>query len=277
MSIVTKNNLESFWVSDETKDYFFDNPDLFDAEISELCQKNLIPVSVAGNMLADFFIDENEEKLLKKAAMISDNSDKIYRSYFIENSDYVSDSYIIKDSIKIKSSERIYSSKNIEDSSNIEESENIYHSSYVNKSFNIISSQNIEDCDIIFGSKNIKSSTLLISCEEVSDSIFCRGIREKCKNCLLSTKNDGEYTILNHSVEEKDYYSFKRIFEEMLNKFNANAPIGPNVLITDFFRNYDNMALWQSIFTALPFKIVHSDYITMYSITFIGNFLKIKI
>lgn len=278
---LTREDLNSRWISNVTREYFTDNPELLDREIFELCDQGLLTAEVAGNLLFEITPSKWEEAALEEAAFIH-SSEGIYRSFFIKNSADIDESHSVEDSSYVKYSEKVYNSINVSESSNVYCSANVYRSKSISDSRNIYCSSNIENSNYIINMKYGEHNYFVSGGNHIKNCIFCRFdfLTEEARNCALSTMNLGEYTILNHEVNETVYSHFMDTFQYLIRRFpidELTISRAENLNPINVFSCFSNMALWRNILAILPFEITHEDLVTLYSITFIPDFLNMKI
>lgn len=238
-------------------------------------------------------LSPNEEEVMaywKKLEVV--NSDKVYHSDHITDSEIITRSNHITQSRIVRASTGITNSQVVISSNDVEDSTNIFNSNFVYQSHEVLNSQNVTNSHNVVGSIYVVDSDSIYCCEVITDSRHCRNSTNLADSLLCSECNNlshamfcagidgGEYLLFNKPIAPKQFEMLRQRYNTIATEFTNLA--GPWPRNASFFPNPIVEELnWQKQYLPLPEKLwewaktlPNYDAMLLYRITFISALLQ---
>jgi len=198
-------------------------------ELSEILKHPHLPEDFVHWGYENLSLSKQETQLYLDYFQIV-NSNALFKSKKVLNSDFVSESYQVVNSKRIEHSSKITRSHEIFYSTNVKDSSFIYRSREIEDSYLVISSSRIIKSKNISQSQRICESNGIIQSDDVNNSkwlSFCRRTNlamlshalSNCEKCIFCSNLEGKsYMIFNQPVDKTTFETVWNSLSQLLNQ-----------------------------------------------------------
>lgn len=202
-----------------------------------------------------YFDVSDEERTAANLLLHNTNSERVFGSWYVSDSNFVVGSHDIANSQHVGSSEHVTDSSDIHESSNIEESNHIFNTTDATAAEYTYDSSSVQNSSFVSASQSISWSQFIKNSLNIEDGVFC----SLCKNSALLTicemVEDSSNCCVCFGLKDKSNYLFNqpstydRVEEVRSTIMNLlmGEPIDPAAIkitsLSEFFKLLPNSVL----------------------------------